>query len=80
MKYLEHHDRNVRKAAGYALGQLGKHAESTVPTLTMYLEHKRRSMREAAAYALGQLGKHAAACLHAVTDDGFSVYEDMTYC
>src|SRR5581483_3269396 len=52
----------TRRHAAFALGKLGKHAASAVPTLKKIMreDHDAR-VREAAAYALGEIATHSLA-------------------
>jgi len=53
----------VRHAAAYALGDIGKDAREAVKPLTDALEDKNADVRAEAAFALGAIGKDAKAAL-----------------
>ena len=53
--------RSVRRAAVFALGNLGTAARSAVPELVVALGDSNETVRHAAAYALGSVGEEAKA-------------------
>ena len=57
------HELQVRHAAAYALGDIGKDAKEAVKPLSDALEDKNADVRAEAAFALGSIGKEAKAAL-----------------
>jgi HEAT repeat protein len=49
-------DADVRSAAAYALGQMGKPVESAIPSLIPLLQDSSKQVRLSAIYALGSVG------------------------
>jgi HEAT repeat protein len=56
---LQDKDKDVRSAAAYALGGIGKDAKDAVPALILVLQDKDKDVRSNAANALGRIGKDA---------------------
>jgi HEAT repeat protein len=53
---LTHPDPDIRESAAYALGEIGKSAESTIPNLIPLLQDPKPYVRSSAAKALKKLG------------------------